>query len=165
MSSANSAGAQVPTSTTPVVESQAETQDSTINGSIKVTDTNTDDTVKDTAQSEAAEAAKYTSMAKISEADAMKAAVAKVGGTATKATLGNENGSLVYEVTVGTQDVKVDAGNGKVLSVDTEGNEANEGPEANDANEGPEVAGANEGPETTGANEGPEGAETTPAAI
>ncbi|MEC4819809.1 MAG: hypothetical protein SAK29_42060, partial [Scytonema sp. PMC 1069.18] len=38
-----------------------------------------------------------------------------VGGNASNVQLENENGSLVYSVKIGQQDVKVDAGNGKVL--------------------------------------------------
>ncbi len=37
--------------------------------------------------------------------------------------LGNENRTLVYEVTVGTQEVKVDAGNGSVLHIGNDDNE------------------------------------------
>jgi uncharacterized membrane protein YkoI len=40
-------------------------------------------------------------------------------GTATKVELDDENGQLVYSVTIGTSDVKVDAMTGAVLSMDT----------------------------------------------
>ena len=70
-------------------------------------------------------------LAKISAADATKAALAAVPGTATTASLENENGNVVYSVIVttstGTVDVKVDAGNGTVLSQDAGGNESNGG--------------------------------------
>jgi hypothetical protein len=70
-------------------------------------------------------------LAKISAADATSAALAAVPGTAGTATLENENGNVVYSVIVttstGTVDVKVDAGNGKVLAQDAGGNETDGG--------------------------------------
>ena len=38
--------------------------------------------------------------------------------TASKVELGNENGTLVYEVTIGNQEVKIDAGDGSVLHIE-----------------------------------------------
>jgi hypothetical protein len=74
------------------------------------------------------ESAALQPLAKISAADATKAALAAVPGTASTATLENENGNVVYSVVVttstGSVDVKVDAGNGKVLSQDAGGNES-----------------------------------------
>jgi uncharacterized membrane protein YkoI len=71
---------------------------------------------------EQAEAARYQSLARISAAQARSAALASVPGTAGSVELENEDGNLVYGVTVkttgGERDVKVDAGNGKVLHVD-----------------------------------------------
>src|SRR5258708_10454093 len=61
------------------------------------------------------EAQQLASLAKISEAQAKDAAQKSVGGTATSVKLENENGGVVYSVTVGTKEVKVDAGNGSVL--------------------------------------------------
>ena len=62
-------------------------------------------------------------LAKITTADATKAALAAVPGTASAATLENENGNVVYSVIIttakGAVDVKVDAGNGKILAQDT----------------------------------------------
>lgn len=61
-------------------------------------------------------------LAKITPAEATKAALAAVPGTAGAAALENENGYVVYGITVttpkGNVDVKVDAGNGKVLAQD-----------------------------------------------
>jgi len=38
--------------------------------------------------------------------------------TASKVELENENGTLVYEVTIGNQEVKIDAGDGSVLHIE-----------------------------------------------
>jgi uncharacterized membrane protein YkoI len=71
---------------------------------------------------EASEAARYQSLARITADQARTAALATVPGTATSVELENEDGNLVYGVSVktatGESDVKVDAGNGKVLHVE-----------------------------------------------
>ena len=72
------------------------------------------------------DAAKYQSLAKISAAEASAAAQKAVPGTASSTTLGDENGSLVYEVVIGQVSVKVDAGNGQVLGQDAAGTEGME---------------------------------------
>ncbi len=64
-------------------------------------------------------------MAKISLDSALKEALKAVQGTVLRAELENENGYLVYAVEIAkadhqTMDVKVDAGNGKVLKVETD---------------------------------------------
>ena len=73
--------------------------------------------------SESSESAALAPLAKITAADATKVAVAAVPGTAGTAALENENGNLVYSVVItaanGTVDVKVDAGNGKILAQDS----------------------------------------------
>ncbi|WP_420597290.1 PepSY domain-containing protein [Deinococcus sp.] len=69
------------------------------------------------------DAAKYQSLAKISAAEASAAAQKAVPGTVSSTTLGDENGSLVYEVVIGQVSVKVDAGNGQVLGQDAAGTE------------------------------------------
>ncbi len=61
------------------------------------------------------EAAKLQSLAKITPQQAQKAAETAHGGTATHVKLENEDGNLVYAVKIGQQEVKVDAGNGRVL--------------------------------------------------
>jgi len=63
-------------------------------------------------------------LAKVSLADAVAAAVAKVPGIAWKAELEAEDGSLLYTVQVVTKEgdwkeVAVDAGNGAVLNIET----------------------------------------------
>lgn len=101
---------------------------------------------------EAAESQKLQSLAKIDQGAAEKAALGAVPGTAKAAELGNENGSVVWEVEVAAKDgtlqeVKVDAGNGQVLAQEAEGDEGSEKGEANEANEGPEANEANEAQE------------------
>lgn len=93
-------------------------------------------------QSEQDEAKALQSQAKITTDQAKAAALAQFpDATVGKVELDNENGSLVYSVhltdkTGKAQDVKVDAGNGKVLHVDADG------PEGLEAAEAPETAGA-----------------------
>ncbi len=78
--------------------------------------------------SEADEAAALQSKATISAADAEQTALAaNPGTTVVKTELDNENGVLVYSVELGNgMDVKVDAGNGKVLHTEPAGNDAGE---------------------------------------
>jgi uncharacterized membrane protein YkoI len=75
-----------------------------------------------TSPAEQAEASRYQNLARITADQARSAALASVPGTATGVELENEDGNLVYGVTVktaaGEKDVKVDAGNGKVLHID-----------------------------------------------
>lgn len=61
------------------------------------------------------EAARLQPLAKITPQQAQKAAQAAQGGTASFVKLDNEDGSLVYKVTIAKAEVVVDAGNGKVL--------------------------------------------------
>ncbi|MBP1913014.1 PepSY domain-containing protein [Thermococcus stetteri] len=75
------------------------------------------------------EAKTLQDLAKITVEQAKDSALSVVNGTINKVELGNENGYLVYSVEVKTadgviKDVKVDAGNGKVLQIDTD-NEMN----------------------------------------
>lgn len=72
---------------------------------------------------ETAEAAQLAKVAKVTEAQAKAAAIARVPGTADTARLGNENGNVVWEVEVTdgagkVQEIKVDAGNARVLLVE-----------------------------------------------
>lgn len=89
-------------------------QDPNYQGSVQVAETNR--------TNEATEAASLQASAKITPDQAKQAALAAVPGTASKVDLDNENGSAVYSVEITangtTTDVKVDAGNGKVLSRD-----------------------------------------------
>jgi uncharacterized membrane protein YkoI len=85
--------------------------------------------------SEDAEAQTLRSKATVSAAEARSAALAAVPGTAGEVELDNENGNVVYSVEVknadGSEiDVKVDAGNAKVLH-----QEADDGDDAGKAQE------------------------------
>jgi uncharacterized membrane protein YkoI len=83
-------------------------------------------TVGDSGDGEHAEAARYIELAKIDAGKAMAAAQARIPGKVLSAALENENGNLVYSVVITptaggpSQDVKVDAGNGAVLHLDTD---------------------------------------------
>lgn len=93
-------------------------------GSIKVTDTN--------AKDEAGESAALQGLAKISQAEAEKSALTKVQGTVVNTNLENENGYLVYAVSIKdaqgkTNEVKIDAGNGSVLTVEASDSAEEEG--------------------------------------
>ncbi|MBI5587355.1 MAG: PepSY domain-containing protein [Deltaproteobacteria bacterium] len=84
-------------------------------------------------------------MAKISLDSAVNAALQAVPGKALKAELENENGYLVYGVEIAKADhqiadVKVDAGDGKVLKIDTDQKD-NEGHEREDSDNGHEEGG------------------------
>ncbi|MGB9694632.1 MAG: PepSY domain-containing protein [Caldisericaceae bacterium] len=128
-------GSTTPSQTTVTATAQAndaETADSNVQepsyvGSIKVTDTN--------AKDEASESAALQGLAKISQADAEKAALAKVPGTVVKTSIDNENGYLVYSVSVKDasskmSDVKIDAGTGSVLTVEASDGTEEKGTEA-----------------------------------
>ncbi|MDI6865361.1 PepSY domain-containing protein [Thermodesulfovibrio yellowstonii] len=85
-------------------------QQAGIAGSIKVSDR---------------EEAKFAEKAAISMDDAVNAALKQVPGKVLKVELENENGYLVYGVEIvkadkTIADVKIDAGNGKVLKIDTD---------------------------------------------
>ncbi|NMF61695.1 peptidase [Brasilonema octagenarum UFV-E1] len=61
------------------------------------------------------EATKLQPLAKITAQQAQQAAETSVGGKASSVKLENENGNLVYAVEIAQQEIKVDAGNAKVL--------------------------------------------------
>jgi uncharacterized membrane protein YkoI len=75
-----------------------------------------------TSPDEKAEAARLQKLARITADQARSAALTSVPGTAASVELENEDGNLVYGVTIktsaGEREVKVDAGNGKVLQVE-----------------------------------------------
>lgn len=75
---------------------------------------------------EAEESQQLLAKAKITADQAKKIAEAKVGGTATDATLGDEDGTVVYEVTISGQDVKVNALDGSILRVEKSDGEKND---------------------------------------
>lgn len=61
------------------------------------------------------EQARLQPLAKITPMQAQKAAETAEGTKASNVKLENEDGNLVYTVTIGQKEIKVDAGNGKVL--------------------------------------------------
>jgi uncharacterized membrane protein YkoI len=72
------------------------------------------------------ESANLQSLAKISPQQAQQAAEKVIGGKASQVELENEDGNLVYSVIIGQKDVKVDAGNGKILYTDNPNAETSE---------------------------------------
>ena len=72
------------------------------------------------------ESANLQSLAKISPQQAQQAAEKAIGGQASQVELENEDGNLVYSVIIGQKDVKVDAGNGKILYTDNPNAETDE---------------------------------------
>ncbi|MBV9386591.1 MAG: PepSY domain-containing protein [Chroococcidiopsidaceae cyanobacterium CP_BM_ER_R8_30] len=76
---------------------------------------------------EQTEATKLQSLAKITPQQAQQSAETAQGGRASRVKLEDENGNLVYAVTIGQQELLVDAGNGRVLSSSNPNTEQNEG--------------------------------------
>jgi uncharacterized membrane protein YkoI len=80
-------------------------------------------------KAEGAEGERLKSLARITPEQASAAALAQVPGTVKKVELENEDGNVVYGVEIktadGESDVKVDAGDGRVLHVEKEGKEDN----------------------------------------
>lgn len=79
-------------------------------------------------RSEAAESAQLSALAKISPEQARAAALARIPGTPLDVELDNENGNVVYSVEVrkadrNVVDIKVDAGTGQVLHIETDEND------------------------------------------
>lgn len=91
----------------------------------------------DDSQAEGAETSRYQAMAKVSMDEAIKAAQAALNTTQApaRASLENENGYLVWEVVIGSQEVKVDAGTGKVLHTEQVSQEGHEEAEEEHGNE------------------------------
>jgi uncharacterized membrane protein YkoI len=76
-------------------------------------------------KAEGAESERLKSLARITPEQASAAALAQVPGTIKKVELENEDGNVVYGVEIktaeGERDVKVDAGDGRVLHVEKDG--------------------------------------------
>ena len=108
------------------------------------TTNNNDDSIKETVQSEKTEAKELEKLAKITSDEAKIAALAKVNGEVKEIELDNENGNVVYSVEILsagiTVDVKVDAGNGKVLKVETD-NESEDNEKDTEKEDGNETDG------------------------
>lgn len=102
-------------------------------------------------ENDSAETAQLAGLAKINAAQAKEAAVVAVPGTPAVPVLENENGNVVYSVSVSTTsgiiDVKVDAGNGQVLAQDHGDSNESDG-EAKDSKDGNDAE-TNDAPQTT----------------
>jgi uncharacterized membrane protein YkoI len=76
-------------------------------------------------RAEGAESERLKSLARITPEQARDAALAQVPGTVKKVELENEDGNVVYGIEIktakGESDVKVDAGDGRVLHVEHDG--------------------------------------------
>ncbi len=125
LSAANASTTPSPPVTSPATGSTADgetsdggQQQSQLKGSITVPETSGE-------QSDAQESANLTALATIDAKAAETAAAGSLpGSTATASHLGDENGSLVYDVTVkdsagAVHEVKIDAGNATVLATET----------------------------------------------
>ncbi len=75
------------------------------------------------------ESVKLQKLAKITPQQAQQAAEVAQGGKASNVKLENENGSVVYAVVIGNTEVKVDAGNGRVLYTESNQENGKEGAE------------------------------------
>lgn len=124
------AGALTPVTALAQQTPPAQSQNATVTGTIAIPG------------GEAAELAQYQSLATVTFDEAIAAAQEATGLTdaPTKVELGNENGFLVWEVVIGDQEVKIDAGNGEVLQTEQVGaeDEADEGGEASQQEDGHE---------------------------
>lgn len=145
-SQGSTAQPSLPTSTV-----EDETQDPILNGSVQSPEIE--------GQSEADESAALASLASITADDAGQAALAANPGAAVNGVqLGNENGSVVYEVDMtdasgAAIEVKVDAGDGAVLAQESGDDEAGEGAEGTESE-------ADDSTETDGVDHQFEGEET-----
>lgn len=156
-----SAANATPTPPAPVTQPAPDNQDKSeqqepkLNGSITVPETATE-------QPDAQESAQLQALATIDTKTAEAAAITSVPGSSViSSSLGDENGSLVYEVTVkdssGTMsEVKIDAGNATVLATEAAENGDGQNAAENETGETPDAAEAPDSSEAaeTGANAG-----------
>lgn len=119
------------TETSTIHQVEQEEQNPEYQGSIALNDALYD------GKNEKEESVVLAGLATITAEQAQQAAEDRLGSQATKVELGNENGSLVYEVQIANQEVKVDAGNGVILQIelDNDESEMDEGVEGKDENE------------------------------
>ena len=75
------------------------------------------------------ELAKLQKLVKITPQQATQAAETAQGGKASSVRLENENGNVVYSVVIGKAEVTVDAGNGRILSTNSNQENGKEGAE------------------------------------
>lgn len=81
------------------------------------------------------------SQAKINEAEARQIAQKNAGGVISSIKLGDENGTVVYEVRIGQKDLVINASNGKVLK--SESADQKDGDQVEMSESQPEVQDAN----------------------
>ncbi len=86
-----------------------------VSQSIQVAEASDGDGETNDDANEQKESVKLQSLAKITPQQAQQAVETTQQGKARRVKLENENGNLVYAVEIGQQEVKVDAGNGRVL--------------------------------------------------
>jgi uncharacterized membrane protein YkoI len=120
-----------PDSTQAPSSSPTDQQEPLYTGTVQAPSDGTAPDGTDTELSEAEEAASLQRLAKITPEQASAAALAAVPGTAGNAVLGDENGSVVYEVPVTAADgsvveVKIDAGDASVLAQEADEAEGTE---------------------------------------
>ena len=107
--------AQSAPATVPIVKQQVSgTSNIQDKSSVEVADQNENDDE----QNDAAEQASLQAKAKITAEQAKIIALGKVPGTVTGIQLGDEDGAPVYEVTIGTQEVKVNAIDGSIVKIE-----------------------------------------------
>lgn len=110
----------------------ADQEEPALNGSIQVQE--------QAGENERQEATQLAALATVSQAEAEQAALTAVPGTVTSAALGDEDGSLIWEVLVqrpdgSTVEAKVDAGNGTVLAQEADDDGAEGTSEQDDTEE------------------------------
>jgi uncharacterized membrane protein YkoI len=128
------------TKTDTTQQEQKDEQNPSYVSSIRTNNPQDNEEVKGQDQdNEATESSSLQSLAKISPEDAKAAALSAVPGTIREVSLDNENGNVVYSIEVqtakGITEVKIDAGNGKVLAQDSEQDNDKDN-EENDQQEG-----------------------------
>jgi len=124
-----------------IVQQETTNQEPAYAASIKVTGQQDKiNEAQDKHENEAQESAALKAQAKITPEQARAEALKVVNGEVQKVSLDNENGNLVYSVEMktagGTVDVKVDAGDGKVLAQDK--GRDNEGAQEAEKDSGPD---------------------------
>lgn len=120
---------------------QKDEQQPAYQSSVKVADTQ--DNEKNDKGSDAAESKALQSLAKITSEQAQASALKAVPGQVKHVKLENENGNVVYSVKIKTAknstEVKIDAGNGKVLAQEIEQDkDKNNNKDQEEKNDGPE---------------------------
>lgn len=109
---------------TEAPENASKSQLQTNSAQIAQANSGTGETNEEAKETQASQ--KLQSLAKITPQQAQQAAEASAKGTASSVKLESENGSLVYAVAIGQNEVIVDAGNGKILGTNTPSSESNE---------------------------------------